>query len=173
MPSHTFTKEGAFTVKLFVTNASGCTDSLVKNAFIQLKVPVAAIKGLPQKGCAPLSHTFSSTITSLEAITGYHWDFGDGTSSDSTEPTDMYTTPGKYNITLTYTTGDGCVDSVQFPNGIIIGSKPGSNFTADPLNTCAYNKINFTDQTSGNRIMGLVFWGWFEFFYSESISSIR
>lgn len=157
VPSHIYTKEGAFTVKLFVTNAAGCTDSLVKNAFIQLKVPVATIKNLPQKGCAPLSHKFSSSISSLEAITGYHWNFGDGTYSDSTEPTHMYTTPGKYNITLTYTTADGCVDSVLFPNGIIIGSKPESNFTADPLNTCAFNKINFTDQTSGNPDQ----WVWF------------
>ena len=36
-PSHIYLKEGNYTVKLFVTNASGCTDSLVKTDFIKKK----------------------------------------------------------------------------------------------------------------------------------------
>ncbi len=86
-PSHTYTKEGSYTVKLFVTNASGCTDSLVKTAYIRIRRPSASINGLPQKGCAPLTHKFSSTVNSLERIAGYHWDFGDGNFSDSATPT--------------------------------------------------------------------------------------
>jgi PKD repeat protein len=64
-PTHTYTKEGDYTVKLLVTNASGCTDSLVKKAFVKINPPVAVLNGLPQEGCAPLTHKFSSTIKSL------------------------------------------------------------------------------------------------------------
>ena len=156
-PSHTYTKEGNYTVKLFVTNPSGCTDSLVKTAFVRIKKPVVFINGLPQKGCAPLSHKFTSTVNSLETISNFHWDFGDGTSSDSTNPTHIYTTPGSYNITLTYTTADGCVDSVKKINGILVGAKPAANYSADPLDVCAYQKINFTDKTSGDPDH----WVWF------------
>jgi len=156
-PSHTYTKEGNYTVKLFVTNPSGCTDSVVKTAYVRIKKPVVSINGLPQKGCAPLSHKFTSTINSVEAISNYHWDFGDGTTSDSAAPTHIYTTPGAYNITLTYTTADGCVDSVKKMNGILVGAKPTANYSADPLDVCAYQKINFTDKSGGNPDH----WVWF------------
>ncbi len=158
-PSHTYTKEGNYTVKLFVTNASGCTDSLVKTAYIKIKKPVVSINGLPQKGCAPLSHKFTSTINSLESISNYHWDFGDGNSSDSTTPTHVFTSPGAYTVTLTYTTADGCVDSVKKVNGIVVGAKPIAIYTADPLDVCAYQKINFTDKSAGNPDQWIWFFG--------------
>src|SRR5690606_22342720 len=109
-PSHTYTKEGNFTVKLFVTNIAGCKDSLVIKNYIRIKKPVASINNLPQKGCAPLSHKFTSTISSIDPVVSYHWNFGDGTSSDSITPTHVYNTPGKYTVTLTYTTQSGCVN---------------------------------------------------------------
>ncbi|MEO8820487.1 MAG: PKD domain-containing protein, partial [Ginsengibacter sp.] len=148
-PSHTYTQEGNYTVKLWVTNASGCTDSVVKTNFIKIKKPVVTLNNLPQQGCAPLSHKFTSTVNSLDPVTNFHWDFGDGNSSDSATPTHVYTTPGKYNITLTYTTNGGCVDSVQKISGIIIGTKPTSTFIADPLETCAVKPMNFSDKSGG------------------------
>ena len=156
-PSHTYTKDGNYTVKLFVTNASGCVDSLVKTAYIRIKKPSASINGLPQKGCAPLTHKFTSTINSLEQVSNYHWDFGDGKSSDSITPTHTYTLPGTYDVTLTYTTAGGCVDSVKKVKGIVVGSKPAANYVADPLEACAYKEINFTDKTTGNPDQ----WVWF------------
>jgi gliding motility-associated-like protein len=156
-PSHTYTKEGDYTVKLFVTNPSGCTDSLVKTAYVRIKKPVVSINGLPKKGCAPLSNKFTSTVNSLETISNYHWDFGDGNSSDSATPTHVYTSTGAYTVTLTYTTVDGCVDSVKKVNGIVIGAKPVANYSADPLDVCAYQKINFTDKSAGTPDQ----WVWF------------
>lgn len=149
-PSHTYIKDGSYTVKLFITNPSGCADSLVKTSYVRIKKPVVSINGLPQNGCGPLTHTFTSTIRSLEAITSYHWNFGDGNTSDSISPTHMYTSPGAYNVTLTCTTADGCVDSVQKGNGILVGAKPTANYSADPLDVCAYQKINFIDKSAGN-----------------------
>ncbi|RNI36643.1 PKD domain-containing protein [Hanamia caeni] len=156
-PTHTYTKEGSYTVKLFVTNAAGCTDSLVKKAFVKIKAPVAVLNGLPKSGCAPLTHQFSSSINSLEKISKYHWDFGDGTFSDSITPTHTYTSPGFYTITLTYTTVGGCTDSVVKTNGIVIGQKPKATYIADPLETCAFKPVNFKDNSEGNPDQ----WVWF------------
>ncbi len=156
-PSHTYTKEGNYTVKLWVTNVSGCTDSLVKTNFVRIKKPIVSINNLPQKGCAPLSHKFTSTVNSLDPVTNFHWDFGDGSSSDSATPTHVYTSPGQYTITLTYSTAGGCVDSVKKVNGIIIGTKPTASYMADPLETCAFKQINFTDNSGGKPDQ----WVWF------------
>ncbi len=68
-----------------------------------------------------------------------------------------YTSPGVYDITLTYTTSGGCVDSVKKIKGIVVGPKPAANYIADPLDACAFKEINFTDKTSGNPDK----WVWF------------
>lgn len=158
-PSHTYSAEGSYTVKLFVTNEGGCTDSLVKKNYIRIKIPVIGINNLPQRGCGPLIHKFTSAVNSIDSITGYHWDFGDGSSSDSITPTHIYNTPGKYSITLTYTTQGGCSGSVTIQNGIIVGSKPQTKFLVDQTNVCAVEKINFTDQSVGNPDQWIWFFG--------------
>lgn len=164
-PSHTYSKEGVYTVKLFVTNASGCTDSLVKKAYIKISPPTAFINGLPQNGCAPLTHKFTSTIKSLETISKYHWDFGDGNTSDSATPTHIFTAPGFYTITLTFTTAGGCVNTVKVANGIVVGKKPKATYTADPLETCAFKSIDFKDQSEGSPDH----WVWF---FGDGSSSV-
>ena len=158
-PVHSYTNEGNYTVKLFVTNASGCTDSLVKTDFIRIQIPVVTIENLPKKDCAPLSHTFSTNVNSVEAITKYHWIFGDGTTSDEVNPTHVYIKPGKYTVAVYYTTEGGCTDSVQVTNGVIVGTKPLPKFIADPLNTCAFQEIHFTDKSEGNANEWIWFFG--------------
>ena len=111
-PSHTYLTLGSFPVKLIITNAAGCRDSIIKTDFINIRPPAISINDLPQKGCAPLSHDFSARISPLDIITNYQWNFGDGTSSTSATPTHIYNTSGNYTVTLIYTTQGGCTDSV-------------------------------------------------------------
>ncbi|MEO6135382.1 MAG: PKD domain-containing protein, partial [Ginsengibacter sp.] len=148
-PSHTYLVEGDYEVTLLVTNSSGCTTQLVKPKYIILKKPVVSIDNLPANGCVPLTHTFSSTVKTTDQIVNYQWNFGDGNFSSEPNPTHVYTIPGKYDITLTYTTDGGCVDSVKYISGILAGSKPKANFSATPLNTCAETRIEFTNLSTG------------------------
>jgi gliding motility-associated-like protein len=158
-PSHTYSREGTFTVTLFAANASGCTDSLVKADLIKIQTPRVSIGGLPQKGCAPLEHTFSANVNSVDSVTGYSWDFGDGTTSLLPSPTHVYHDTGKYTIVLTYTTASGCTFSVKAVNGILVGSKPGTGFNLDPINACADKSISFKDQSTGKPDEWLWFFG--------------
>ncbi|HHH80352.1 MAG TPA: PKD domain-containing protein, partial [Thermoplasmatales archaeon] len=41
----------------------------------------------------------------------YHWEFGDGTTSDEQNPLHIYRTPGQYNVALTVTDSEGNTDS--------------------------------------------------------------
>ncbi|MEO8413668.1 MAG: PKD domain-containing protein [Ginsengibacter sp.] len=149
-PSHTYVKEGFYSVNLAVTNDAGCTNSLVKKDFIKIKSPVVSINNLPQKGCAPLTHTFTAAVTSIDPVIKYLWDFGDGTTSVLSSPTHIYTIPGVYDVTLFYSTSSGCTDSVKVIRGILVGSRPGMNFSANPRDVCAETKVNFTDLSTGN-----------------------
>ncbi len=149
-PSHTYTKEGFYSVKFTVNNSYGCTNYTYKNNFIKIQKPVASINNLPQKGCAPLTNTFTATISSVDSVIQYHWDFGDNSSSQQVSPTHTFVNPGSYTIKLTYTTASGCTDTATVVNGILVGTKPTVNFSADPKDVCAQYNVNFTDHTSGN-----------------------
>jgi len=147
-PVHTYNTPGTYTVKLTCTNIFGCTNTITKQNLIKVQPPVATITGLPQRGCAPLSWTFGSTVVSSEPITGYLWNFGDGTTSNLATPTHIFPT-GTYTISLIVTTASGCIDTVTVVNGIRAGDKPHANFTAVPLDVCAYVPIDFTDLSTG------------------------
>ncbi len=147
-PTHTYTTTGTFTVTLIVTNANGCTDTLQKAGFVQIQPPNASINNLPVSACAPLSWTFSSTINSVDPVTGYQWDFGDGATSVLQNPSHTFGA-GSYAIQLIITTAGGCTDTVTVSPGIIASVKPVANFVANPRDVCAHLPVNFTDLTTG------------------------
>src|SRR5690606_36905412 len=84
-PLHTYTNAGIFSVRLIVTNAAGCSDTLTKQQYVQIKPPVIQLLEMPKTGCVPLTANFSANVSSTEAIQSWNWNFGDGTTS--TQPT--------------------------------------------------------------------------------------
>lgn len=63
--------------------------------------PVADFIGAPTSGTTPLAVTFTNQSTGN--ISNYLWDFGDGQTSTSTNPTHVFNSAGTYNISLTAT----------------------------------------------------------------------
>lgn len=70
---------------------------------VAAKVAVAAVNPV---GDTPLIVGFIDTST-MAGITGWHWSFGDGSTSTTQSPTHAYATPGVYDVILTVTTGEG------------------------------------------------------------------
>lgn len=147
-PSHTYTNEGTYNVKLVAVNASGCKDSIVKSAFIKVQTPSVTIDNLPVKDCAPLTHTFKATVNSVDPVVSYLWNFGDGTTSTLATPTHTFPL-GNYTISVIVVTASGCSDTATIINGIVAGSKLIPNFSATPRDACAKITINFSDSTLG------------------------
>lgn len=147
-PAHTYTTNGSFTVRLIVTNANGCMDTLAIPDFVRILTPVADINNLTVAACAPLTWTFTSTVNTVDPVISYEWDFGDGTTSTLPIPTHTFPA-GNYNIRLIVTTAGGCTDTVIKTNGIIATVKPTPNFSATPRNVCAFQNIQFSDLSTG------------------------
>jgi len=62
----------------------------------------------PTTGEAPLTVIFNNTTDpGSSPITGYFWDFGDGSTSSATNPTHTYTEEGIYSVLLTATSSAG------------------------------------------------------------------
>jgi len=66
---------------------------------------VAVFVAHEDHGFAPLQVSFfNHSSSSINPITQWSWDFGDGTKSTDQEPQHTYTVPGRYNVSLTVTT---------------------------------------------------------------------
>lgn len=80
-------------------------------------LPVASIGAITD---SPVDEPvdFTNESTGAEA---WHWDFGDGTSSEEESPLHAYTTTGNYTVTLTATSEFGCKGEDQLLVGIITG----------------------------------------------------
>ncbi len=149
-PTHVYTSAGSYTVTLIITNASGCSDTLVKPNLLNFLAPVInSLGGIPYKGCAPHTANLSANISSPDPVATYLWSFGDGTTSALANPSHTYSTTGTYDITLTITTANGCSVTKTFTEAIKIDPQPVPKFSADPTNACAWKKIEFTNLSTG------------------------
>ena len=63
-------------------------------------------------GCSG-TYDFASTTTTTVPITGYLWDFGDGSTATGANPSHTYITPGTYYVTLTTTNSNGCETDIR------------------------------------------------------------
>lgn len=149
-PSHTYNNFGTYTVKLTVTNAYGCTNTLTKTNYIIVKKSKATITNIPDSGCVPFTKAFNLSVTTTDPVISYLWDFGDGNTSASASPTNSYVTEGAYNVSVIIVTSSGCTDTARVIRGIAANSKPTAKFAANPLSTCAKTSISFTDSSTGN-----------------------
>ncbi|RYE19998.1 MAG: PKD domain-containing protein, partial [Sphingobacteriales bacterium] len=127
-PSHTYTYAGNFTVRLTVTDTSivdGCSATIVKNSYIQIRIPTINFTFVPPVGCRPLPVVATATIGSMvEALDYLIWNWGDGTidtiRSGSLIGSHIYTTAGTFNIQVSLVTVSSCqVSSIVRPVTVI------------------------------------------------------
>lgn len=147
-PVHTYTSYGSFDVTLIATNSFGCKDTIVKPGFIVIRRAVISVAGLPVRGCVPYTINPVPTVTAVDAVTSWQWDFGDGSPFSTVQnPSHTYTNQGTYTVRLVITTSTGCNDTLLLPNAVQVGTKPHADFTGAPNPVCARQPVNFTDLT--------------------------
>jgi gliding motility-associated-like protein len=116
-------------------------------------VTSACEPGAPNSAC--IDFTDQSTIAS-GSINGWSWDFGDGNTSATQNPTNCYDEDGIYPVTLTATSDQGCVATVAVPYPITIHPSPVPEFVFGPQPTTIVNpEICFTDMS-----VGAAAWSW-------------
>ena len=119
-PTFHFTDAGSYTVKLVVTTAEGCKDSITKWNYI-VTAPQPTVDFLATPETCLMSETngeisFSAFLSDNVAdnTSGLVWNFGDGDeTTGETSTSHTYTTWGDYTVTLSLTTESGCGDSIS------------------------------------------------------------
>lgn len=145
-PSHIYTSDGVYTVKLVIADPFGCSDSAIRTNYITINSPVALYSlSDSTSNCPPLIVNFTNQSTNAQSI---RWDFGDSTYSSDANPTHFYNYPGTYFAKLIVTGEGGCV--VIHERKITIKGPEGS-FTYNPLAGCNPVNVNFSASTNGRN----------------------
>jgi len=157
--THTYTSTGTFNVTLIVETATGC-----QSIFYMLPVTVSP-NPVPAftfpNFCLPTAGQFTNTSTIVDGTQNlftYNWNFGDGSPNGNAQnPLHNFPATGPYNVTLTVTSNNGCIDSITRTVNTIYG-QAHAEFTATEV--CFNDQthfINSSDPLAGNLI---VQWNW-------------
>ena len=144
-PIHTYTTYGQFNVRLIVSNANGCKDTIIKNAFVDIRKIVVTVPQLPFEHCLPGVFSPVPAVNAVDTVLTWNWAFGDGGTSTLQNPTYTYNTQGVYGVVLITTTTGGCTDTTRFADSVRVGTHPTVDFTASPVPVCADQPVQFTD----------------------------
>ncbi|MEY4876329.1 MAG: hypothetical protein RL708_1478 [Bacteroidota bacterium] len=99
-PTHVYTKNGTYIVKLRARNTLTCNDSAIYSITIHVDTSFThAAASIPfWYGCTPFTVSFSNNSYHTKT---YAWNFGDGSAIvNTTAPTHTYSTTGNFTITL-------------------------------------------------------------------------
>ena len=133
-PTHTYASPGTYLVCLIVTDfLANCTDTFCMNVTVGGGGGgcQASFNAVPDS--SGLGMTFFNTSTGNPASNfAYHWDFGDGTTSNVANPYHQYSTAGIYLVCLTVTDNTGCTDTYCYVVNITGGNPCAPTFYMFP-----------------------------------------
>jgi gliding motility-associated-like protein len=147
---------GSYDVKLKVTEAGGCTDSVIRHDLLLFKpLDTATIFINKATGCAgePISISANMPYACPGLDYTYEWTFYAKNSRivlkqiTAKTPQMTYSDTGSYDVRLKVTTPGGCVAEKIFVRKIwIVHPKP--SYIVDTLNGCAEGTITLQQQTT-------------------------
>ncbi len=144
-PIHTYLEPGIYTVTLTVSNAYS-EDTETKTGLITVLTPPAAAFSADLNRI-PVGGTIQFTDASTGDITTWHWDFGDGETSNEQSPSHTYTAPGLYTVSLTVSNAYGS-DTETKATYIDVGLPPVADFTPSATIGVVPAEITFTDSSA-------------------------
>ncbi|MFN4122310.1 MAG: gliding motility-associated C-terminal domain-containing protein [Flavobacteriales bacterium] len=111
---------GAGTYSVTVTNSFGCSGS--DTVIVFSGGPTANFIFSPSpifSTTEPTSFTDQSTFQFFSEIVGWFWDFGDGNTSTTRNPTHVFGDTGTYVVTLVVTDVNGCTDTISYTHVVV------------------------------------------------------
>ncbi len=145
-PNHTYTATGSYSVTLIATQGT-CSDTAFFPNLINVTGQPSASFSAPSSTCSGDSIAFTDLSTiSGGSISSYTWDFGDGGSSNISDPNHLYASNGTFNVHLTVASGS-CTDDTTI--SITISPTPVVNYTSSVTNACDSATVQFTNTTTG------------------------
>ncbi|MBK7031338.1 MAG: PKD domain-containing protein [Bacteroidales bacterium] len=154
-PTHLYTTAGLYDVTLIVQNFNGCSDTILRQVNVK-GAPLADFNSTT--GCLghPTHFWADSTLINLNATATYHWDFGDGSTSNTRNTQYTYIAAGTYTVILTITDTAGCEGSRS--HTLTVTPPPTALFSSATDN-CQGQTISFNNQSTTESGY-LTSWSW-------------
>lgn len=131
-PAHTYLTAGTYNVTQIVSTPCGYADTII--------IPVTVCESL-NAGFTNLNTGLSVDFTDLSSgANSWAWDFGDGNTSTTANPSNTYTSIGWYNISLIVS--NSCGESDTIIDSIFVCTPPVAGFT---VNSNGIDSISVTD----------------------------
>lgn len=146
-PSHTYSSEGSYTVKLTISNECG-EDTETKTDYIHVGNAPRANFSADNTKIQP-GNIVQFTDDSDCKPDSWNWDFGDGNTSSKKNPFHTYFSEGIYTVELTVSNEYG-EDTETKTNYIHVGNAPRADFSADRTKIQPGTTIQFTDDSDGS-----------------------
>ncbi len=140
--AHKYDTVGAYPVKLVVNSSWGCKDSLLKQFTVNSN-PIAGI-GVSSPCLNDSVQLIDSTTMAFGSVYRWHWQKGDGDTSDLQNPKHKYTDTGLYTLKLYVQSGNLCKDSVT--KQVRIYLNPIANFNVSDI--CFGDSASFVSTAS-------------------------
>ncbi|MGB0176604.1 MAG: PKD domain-containing protein, partial [Owenweeksia sp.] len=168
-PLHTFPGSGTYNVCLYTFGDNGyisCIDDICMLVDVgepcNIKTDLAYYQ--PGQGygtCMDLQFFDMSVVGRCTYLSGWYWDFGDGTTSNQPNPLHTFPGAGTYTVCLTTFAHDGnisCFDDTCYT--VVIDpscSVESKFFYTVNSSTCDFR---FTDYSEGNSCTNITGWYW-------------
>jgi len=155
--SHVFSGPGIFKLFLAVTDNQGCSDTFEDNISVYPK-PTADFYANKSVQCLNQNEfvftNFSNSNGNKSTLT-YHWEFGDSTTSNLTNPSKTYSSNDSFTVTLVSTSSQGCSDSKK--DTLVVLGLPTVNFSInDSIQCLDDNTFNLDDKSVNNSGFGSI-----------------
>jgi gliding motility-associated-like protein len=144
--THSYASIGIYNVVLKLLDTSYCNypDSVVKT--VRISPNVKAQFETPAAGCFPYTAEFRNTSLAGQQ---FIWDFGDGHTSQETDPSHTYTQTGTYTIKLIAIDSSTCnrIDSTS--KTILVSPRPAAAFSYNPVQPQENTPTTFINTSTG------------------------
>lgn len=148
-PIHTFTEPGDYIIYQFVNN--GCSFDTTTAMVTVFPSPMLDFTTAEPSVCANTGVQFINLSTDVNNVI---WDFGDGNTTDETNPIHTYPDGGVYTVTLSGTSMfNECEATIQQPFSVT--ASPVANISVASQVGCSPFTVNFSNTTTGG-----LFYNW-------------
>ncbi|MEW6467274.1 MAG: PKD domain-containing protein [Bacteroidota bacterium] len=138
-----------------VTASDNCSPSITATVQVTVQpTPVVSFSANDPMACEGSCIQFTSTSSN---VSGWSWNFGDGSTSTQQNPLHCYNNVGSYSVTLMVTGTNGCTASQTNNNMIAIHPNPTADFSMTPPTTTILDpRICFNDLSTNDVVQ----WYW-------------
>lgn len=142
---------GASIPTAFSIPSNGYNENSTHAAFILFKVDIgnviAQFAGTPLTGTGPLEVDFTDTSTGSPDT--WLWDFGDGETSTTQNPTHVFADIGSYTVSLTATRSSDAATDTETKATYVTVVGATADFVANPVEGFRPLSVQFTNQSTG------------------------